>query len=245
MTRAILIGAAGRMGAAVAAASANRVEIVAGVDIHKAARDFPIYRSINEVAEPADVIIDFSRPGQVQRILDYAVKHRLPLVSATTGYTNEEESLITDASARLAIVRSSNFATGVNTLRNIVAHAARLMPNVDIEIVESHHRDKVDSPSGTALSLALEIEKARERAIPFKFGRLPSDAKREPGEIAIHSVRGGTGAGEHSVLFLLDGEVIEIRHQSFSRDIFAIGALNAANWIVGRGPGLYNVDDMV
>ncbi|MDR2505134.1 MAG: 4-hydroxy-tetrahydrodipicolinate reductase [Oscillospiraceae bacterium] len=245
MIRIILSGAGGRMGRAVAAACDQSCVIAAGVDSRDVSGlPYPIYKSVAEVAEQADVIVDFSHPDAVYGLLDYARTRALPLVLATTGYAAEHDAAISAASLQIPVIRSSNFSVGVSVLMEIVSNAASLLPGADIEIVESHHRMKADSPSGTALTLIEAIKEVSPcRAV--LAGRRSEDGKREQRQIGVHSVRGGLGAGDHNVMFLLDGETIEIRHTAHGRDIFAQGALQAAKWIAGKSAGLYSMRDIL
>jgi len=243
MIRVILHGAGGKMGRAFAALAqeTNAISIVAGVDARVAELDFPLYQDLKTVQETADVLLDFSRPDALDNLLKYG----LPLVLAATGYSNEDLDRIHQASKQIAIFQSANLSIGVSLLNDLVSRAATVLLPCDVEIVEAHHRAKVDAPSGTALTLAHAVTEAARQSLPYRHGRAPKDPPRSIGEIGIHAIRGGSSVGEHSVLFLLDGETIELRHCALNRDIFARGALRAVQFIAGCEPGLYGMTDLI
>ncbi|MDR1569500.1 MAG: 4-hydroxy-tetrahydrodipicolinate reductase [Oscillospiraceae bacterium] len=246
MTRIILSGACGRMGQTVAAISDPSCPIVAGVDFRAAgSSSFPIYTQFNDVREQADVVVDFSHPDALSDLLRFSQERSIALVLATTGYTDADEQSILRAAEHIPIIHSANFSMGISVLVALVRRAAESLPGCDIEIIEAHHRMKADAPSGTALALAREIADVSACETTFRYGRDPSSPPRSRHEIGLHSVRGGTGAGEHEAIFLLDGETLTLKHQAQTRDIFAHGALHAAKWIVGRAPGLYGMSDMI
>jgi len=245
MIRIILSGAGGKMGGATADACDPSCKIVAGIDIKDIADSpFPIYRSINDVNEDADVIIDASHPDLLAPLLEYAAFKNLPLVLAATGMNPKQEEGILETAKLIPIMRSANFSIGISVLTDLAIKAANLLPGCDIEIVEAHHRMKIDSPSGTALTIANALVDASPCREILK-GRKPEDGRREPNQIGIHSIRGGAGTGDHSVYFLMDGETIELKHSSHGREIFARGALQAAKWLIGKRAGLYGMKDMI
>jgi len=245
MIRILLSGAGGKMGGAVADACDPLCIVVAGIDINDTAgSSFPIYKSYDDVQKIVDVIIDASHPDSLSPLLKYAIMKSLPLVLATTGYDKEQEEIIREASYKIPIMRSPNFSIGISVLLELAKKAAALLPGCDIEIVEAHHRMKTDSPSGTALTIANALTEGSPCRGILK-GRKPEDGRRESNQIGIHSIRGGTGTGDHSVLFLMDGESIELKHSSHGREIFARGALQAAKWLVGKPAGLYSMKDMM
>lgn len=248
MIKVILSGCGGRMGKAVAAAVGNEVRIVAGVDINAAsidASDFPIYESITEFSDKADVIVDFSHHSALPSLLDYAKATKTPVVVATTGHTDEELALMREAASEVAIFHSGNFSIGINLIINLAKQAARTLgADFDIEIIEKHHNKKLDAPSGTALMIANAVADEREES-EYIYDRHSVRKAREPKEIGIHSVRGGSIVGEHEVIFAGANEVVSISHSAASREIFANGALRAAIYLAGKSAGLYSMTDLI
>ena len=248
MIKVILSGCGGRMGKAVAAAVGNEVRIVAGVDINAAsidASDFPIYESITEFSDKADVIVDFSHHSALPSLLDYAKATKTPVVVATTGHTDEELALMREAAKSVAIFHSGNFSIGINLIINLAKQAARTLgADFDIEIIEKHHNKKLDAPSGTALMIANAVADEREES-EYIYDRHSVRKAREPKEIGIHSVRGGSIVGEHEVIFAGANEIVSISHSAASREIFANGALRAAIYLAGKSAGLYSMTDLI
>ena len=248
MIKVILSGCGGRMGKAVAAAVGNEVRIVAGVDINAAsidASDFPIYESITEFSDKADVIVDFSHHSALPSLLDYAKATKTPVVVATTGHTDEELALMREAAKSVAIFHSGNFSIGINLIINLAKQAARTLgTDFDIEIIEKHHNKKLDAPSGTALMIANAVADERNES-EYIYDRHSVRKAREPKEIGIHSVRGGSIVGEHEVIFAGANEVVSISHSAASREIFANGALRAAIYLAGKSAGLYSMTDLI
>ena len=248
MIKVILSGCGGRMGKAVAAAVENEVRIVAGVDVNAAsidASDFPIYESITEFSDKADVIVDFSHHSALPSLLDYAKATKTPVVVATTGHTDEELALMREAAKSVAIFHSGNFSIGINLIINLAKQAARTLgADFDIEIIEKHHNKKLDAPSGTALMIANAVADEREES-EYIYDRHSVRKAREPKEIGIHSVRGGSIVGEHEVIFAGANEVVSISHSAASREIFANGALRAAIYLAGKSAGLYSMTDLI
>ena len=240
-------GAMGHMGRAVAEqAAASRVEIVGGVDVQGGQADFPVYASFDECPAQGDAIIDFSRPEGLTALLRYATANRLPVVLATTGYTPEQLQAIDEAARVIPVFRSANMSIGVALLRQLCRKAAQVLgEDFDVEIVEAHHNRKVDAPSGTALMLYDAVKDAYAQPREAVYGRGGRDCKRRHTEIGIHALRGGTVTGEHEVCFLGQSERVTIRHSAENRSIFAAGALRAAAFLVGKGPGLYTMDDLI
>lgn len=198
--------------------------------------------SIADGPEP-DIVIDFSHPGALGGICDYIAgkQGRVGVVFATTGYSPEEEEKIRQLSEIAPVIKSSNYSYGINSLKKIISFAAPILQDCsDIEIVEKHHNQKVDAPSGTALTLAELCDPEHGR--DWKCGRKGEEKRRN--EIGIHSIRGGTIFGEHTVIFAMKDEVIEIKHTAFSRKIFAKGAIEAALWLRGKKPGYYRIEDV-
>ncbi|MBQ5633982.1 MAG: 4-hydroxy-tetrahydrodipicolinate reductase [Clostridia bacterium] len=248
MIKVILSGCGGRMGKAVAAAVGNEVRIVAGVDVNAAsidASDFPIYESITEFSDKADVIVDFSHHSALPSLLDYAKATKTPVVVATTGHTDEELALMNETAKSVAIFHSGNFSIGINLIINLAKQAARTLgADFDIEIIEKHHNKKLDAPSGTALMIANAVADEREES-EYIYDRHSVRKAREPKEIGIHSVRGGSIVGEHEVIFAGANEVVSISHSAASREIFANGALRAAIYLAGKSAGLYSMTDLI
>ena len=244
--RILLNGFCGRMGAAVLEVAANgymESEVVAGVDIAPKASDVPCYASFSDVKEKADCIIDFSNHASIKAVADYAVVSGLPLVVSTTGHTEEEKEIIRKAAQSVPVFYSANMSMGVALLCRMATLAAKTLPGADIEIVETHHNRKLDAPSGTALMIANAIKSVRENA-KFIFGR-QGMAKRESDEIAVHAVRRGNIVGIHEVLVSTDYETITIKHEAHSRTLFAEGAIAAADFIIGKPAGLYDMSSII
>lgn len=221
-------------------------EIICGVDLKAPENcNVPVYPSFSDVRERADVIIDFSSPAVLTSELDYAMKQGVPLVLASTGYTKEQLEEIDRASQKIAVFRSANFSLGVNLLVDLVRKAAQVLGEAfDVEIVEKHHAQKVDAPSGTALMLADSVNAAFGGEKSYLNGREGMVGKRG-GEIGLHAVRGGTIVGEHDVLFCGEDEIITISHSARSKKVFAAGAVKAAKWIVGKPAGKYDMKNVL
>ncbi len=246
MTRILLTGCGGRMGKVVSQLCQENpdFEIVAGVDPTLPSAPYPVYSSCSQVSEKADVIIDFSFHSAISEILDYAIKNGLPTVIATTGFTEEELRLIAHAQETIPVFRSANMSLGVNLICQLAKKAAKFLPDFDIEIIEKHHNQKVDSPSGTALMLADEISSVMPQKMDYLHGRSGICGKRTKNEIGIHAVRGGTIVGEHEVLFAGSNETVTISHTALSREILANGAICAAKFLLGKTPGYYSMKDI-
>lgn len=205
---------------------------------------FPVYFEINEIPEKPNVIIDFSIPVATFKILEYAKDNNIPIVIATTGFTKEQEDTIAEYSKYIPIFKSSNMSYDIQIMKKLVAQLAPLLHNTDIEITEVHHNRKIDSPSGTALLLADTINQALGNTYTYEYDRHSKNEKRAKNEIGISSIRGGNIVGEHSVQFFGEFETFEIKHTSYSRDVFAEGAIKAAEFIVNKEPGLYSMEDL-
>ena len=245
----ILVGIGGALGRAIYAISREqKVEIVAGIDAMADNLDFPLplYKNILDCKEKADAIIDFSRPTSLQSILEYALKTKTPAVLATTGYTQEQQNSVEKASEQIAIFQSSNMSLGVNLLINLAKRATEFLgEDYEIEIIEKHHNRKVDAPSGTALSIAKELNETRNNSLNYVYGRQPESGKRERADIGIHAVRGGNIVGEHDVMFIGGEEIITLSHTAQSRSVFALGAIRASRFIKDKPAGMYNMNDIV
>lgn len=248
MTDIILNGCCGKMGAAVTAcvASRNDCRIIAGVDIHNTGdRDYPIYGSIDDVPD-ADVIIDFSHPSSLPGLLKYAVLKSTPIVVATTGLTGADKDNIKAASAAVPVFFTFNMSIGINLLASLAVTASKILgEHFDVEIVERHHNQKIDAPSGTAIMLADAINAANGEKYRYEYDRHDRREKRPQNEIGIHSVRGGNIVGDHEIIFAGHDEVITLSHSAYSKEVFAVGAVNAAVFLKGRTPGLYSMSDLI
>lgn len=222
--------------------------IVAGVDLFAdSAAAFPTYTNIADVQEEADVIIDFSHPSLLTPILSYAAqKGGIPAVLCTTGYSAEQVEALKTAAQTQPVFYSRNMSLGINLLIELSKKAAKVLGDqFDIEIIEKHHNQKIDAPSGTALMLADAIASVRDGETQYVYDRHAQRKKREKSEIGLHAVRGGTIVGEHEVVFAGNHEVITLSHSAQSKELFATGAVNAAVYMCGKGPGLYDMSDMI
>ena len=247
MIKVILCGASGRMGGFVAneAHADGEVSIVAGVDKINNGEKFPIYSSFDAVNVKADLIIDFSHPAMLDSMLDFALKNNMPAVIATTGYDNAQTEKIRAAAEKIPIFFTFNMSLGINLVAALAKKAAAVLgDSFDIEIIEKHHNQKLDAPSGTAIMLANGINSVFGDTLNYEYDRHSQRRKRPKNEIGIHSVRGGTIVGEHEVIFAGHDEVITITHTAQSREIFAVGAVKAAKYIYGRPAGLYDMNNL-
>ena len=242
----ILNGCLGRMGRAVAALAADRGgEIVAGVDVAAGEAGFPVYADWASLPA-ADVVIDFSNPAALQAELDYVTAHNLPLILCTTGLSAEQIAAVNKAAEIVPIFFSSNMSLGVAVLSALTKKAAAVLGDTfDIEIVEMHHNQKLDAPSGTALMLVDAAKAGLNYEPEYTYDRHTRRQKRQKQEIGIASLRGGTVVGEHSVYFAGEQEVLTLSHSAGSRSVFASGALTAAAFIVGKAPGMYSMEDIL
>lgn len=244
-----LVGCNGRMGKAVseAVAARNDCKILFGADpFGISAYEYPVYKSLMESEAKADVIIDFSNPALLDDILEYAVKYNTPCVICTTGFSADEINKINKTSEKVAVFRSGNMSLGINLLIELSKEAAKLLGNdFDVEIIEKHHNQKLDAPSGTALMLADGISEVLEEEPQYVYDRHSYRKKRAKNEIGIHAVRGGTIVGEHEVVFAGHDEVVSLTHQAQSREVFAVGAVNAAIYLASQGAGMYNMSNLL
>jgi len=249
MTRVLLSGCNGRMGQTISrlAAMEDDIEIVAGYDINDSIKNtYPVYTDLFRCNEDIDVIIDFSNPAGLGKLLDYAVSRKIAVVIATTGFSDEQKALMEDASKQIPVFTSANMSLGVNLLIDLVKKATKLLyKNFDIEIIEKHHNQKLDAPSGTALAIADSINSVLDSQYEYSYDRHTKREKRKKSEIGIHAVRGGTIVGEHTVIFAGNDEIIEITHKAMSRDIFGVGALRAARFVHNKKPGLYHMNNLI
>lgn len=248
MLKILISGACGAMGKMVASVAENTdgVTVTAGVDAAEQALAFPVYKSFADIKEKPDVIIDFSNVSLLEEMLRYAQKNSVPIVIGTTGYSEKQLKMIDDASKNTAVFKTANLSLGVNVLCRLVKQAALLLgADFDIEIVEKHHHNKLDAPSGTALMLADTANSVFNDRLRYEYDRHSKRAKRTENEIGIHSVRGGTIVGEHEVIFAGNNEVISLSHTAESRTVFAAGAIKAAIFIADKKTGFYNMDDLL
>lgn len=250
MTRIIMCGCNGKMGQVISSlveADAD-AEIAAGIDISGIQKnDYPVFKNFAECTVEADVIIDFSAPQVLTELLDYSIEKQIPAVLCSTGYSEEQIAQIEEASGKTALLRSANMSLGVNTLLKLVQTAAQVLAaaDFDIEIVERHHNQKIDAPSGTALALADAINEALNKEYHYKYDRSQERVKRDKKEIGISAVRGGNIVGEHEVIFAGTDEVIEFKHTAYSKAIFGKGAVSAAKFLKGRPAGLYHMSHVI
>lgn len=249
MTKILICGSAGKMGNALIGA-VNRtddVEILCGVDaFSKGEQSFPEYKSFEDVKEIPDVIIDFSHPVNLDSMYEFCIKNSVPTVICTTGFSPVQIEKIQKLSENVAVFFSGNMSLGVNLLIELSKKAtAFLGSEFDVEIIEKHHNQKIDAPSGTALMIADAVSSAMKEEPQYVYDRHSYRAKRKSNEIGIHSVRGGTIVGEHSVIFAGNNEVLTITHQAQAKALFAPGALSAAKYICGKEAGLYSMSDML
>lgn len=222
------------------------VEVFGGVDVKDSGDNFfPVYTDLNDIKEMPDVIIDFSIPEASFKILEFAKKNKIPAVIATTGFTEEELEKVREYGKEIPVFQSYNMSYTVNVMSKVVSELAKKLENYDIEIVETHHRRKIDSPSGTALLLANSINNALDGKMEYEYDRHSKREKRKDNEIGIHSLRGGTESGTHSVIFFGDDESLEVTHKATSRVVFADGAIKAAKFLVlHKYPGVYTMKDI-
>lgn len=206
---------------------------------------YPVYTDVNQITEKPDVIIDFSIPVATFVILEYAKKNNVPVVIATTGFTGEEEKKIIEYSKYIPIFKSANMSYSINMFQHILREIAPKLSDTDIEIIETHHNRKIDSPSGTAQMLADTINDALGGGYVCEYDRHSKHEKRSKNEIGMTSIRGGNIVGEHTVKFFGEYETFEITHTSYSRNVFAEGAIKAAEFLVEKGNGFFNMDDLI
>ena len=247
MIKVLLNGCNGKMGQVVSSLieQNNDFELTCGVDLsHDLACAFPVYGNINDVTEKVDVIIDFSIPESSLKLLDFACRNHVPVVIATTGFSEEQMNKIKDVSKQVPIFQSANMSFDIMIMKKLVSWLAPYLKDTDIEIIESHHNRKIDSPSGTAQMLADSINQSLGNTHYCEYNRHDKHEKRNKKEIGMSSIRGGNIVGEHTVQFIGNFETFEIKHTSYSRNVFAQGALKAAEFIVSQPCGFYHMEDM-
>ena len=249
MTRIVLCGCNGKMGRAVTACVAARedCEIVAGVDLNTTVQnDYPVFASLADCTVSADVIVDFSHPSCLDGMLTYATENGVPAVICTTGLSEEQKEAIAKATEKTAIFFSANMSLGVSLLAELAKKAAAVLgTDFDVEIIEKHHNQKVDAPSGTALMLGDAVREGLPYEVHNVYDRHAVRQKRDPHEIGFSAIRGGTIVGEHDVLFAGRDECITLSHSATSKQVFAVGAINAAVFLNGKPAGSYSMKDFV
>ena len=263
MTKIILSGCCGKMGRVISACASQRddIEIVAGVDINTdCSLGYPVYEKFEEITEKADVIIDFSHPSVLVSLLTFAKEKQLPVVLATTGFSSSQTETIKSASKEIPLFFTFNMSLGINLLvftervpkleRSgkllIFKPAIKVITTLfDIEIIEKHHNQKIDAPSGTAIMLAEAINNILDNKMMYEYDRHSKREKRPTNEIGIHSVRGGNIVGEHEVIFAGHDEVITLSHKATSKEVFAVGAIKAAIYMKGKENGIYDMNNII
>ena len=249
MTRIVICGACGKMGRFINDVIKERedCEVLAGVDkLGEAYDSFPVVKSVKELSEKPDVIIDFSHPSALGELLEYGLTTGTPLVLATTGYSEDELSQIHKAAEQVPVFFTFNMTLGINLMAELAKKAAKVLGGqYDIEIIEKHHNQKIDAPSGTAIMLADAINSVLDTKCEYVYDRHSVRAKRTKNEIGMHAIRGGTIVGEHEILFAGRDEVITLKHEAHSKQVFAVGAVNAAVFLKDKTAGLYNMSDLL
>ncbi len=248
MTNIVLCGALGKMGRVLANIISARDDcrVCAGIDIGEGQADFPIVKTPRELTEKPDVIIDFSHPSVLGDLLEYCLTNNVALVAATTGYSDDEIAKIKSAAEQIPVFFTWNMSLGINLLAALAKKAVKVLGGqFDIEIVEKHHNQKLDAPSGTALMLANAINEELEEPYNYIYDRHSVRRKRPKNEIGIHSIRGGTIVGEHEIIFAGRDEVITLSHQAASKEVFAVGAVNASVFLAKKQAGIYDMNDLM
>ncbi len=249
-TRMLMHGCNGRMGHVIVDLCKNddRIDVVAGVDAYGENNyDFPVFKSLSECDVSVDVIVDFSNASAVDGLMDYCVDKNIPVVLCSTGLSDEQMDKVKSASEKVAVLKSANMSVGVNVLLKVLREIAPTLSaaGFDIEIVEKHHNQKVDAPSGTALALADSINESLDHKLEYVYDRSTRRMKRPVNEIGISAVRGGSIVGDHDVIFAGRDEVITLSHTAYSRAIFGKGAIEAARFLAGKAPGMYDMSDVI
>ncbi|MDO5782669.1 MAG: 4-hydroxy-tetrahydrodipicolinate reductase [Eubacteriales bacterium] len=250
MVKIIMHGCNGHMGQVISGIVEKDpdAEIVAGIDIADQGKNsYPVFTDIDACQTEADAIIDFSSAKATDKLLEYSAARQIPVVLCSTGLSEEQLAKVEETSRKVAVLKSANMSLGINTLLKLVQDAARVLAaaGFDMEIVEKHHRLKVDAPSGTALALADSLNEAMDNKYHYVYDRSQKREKRDDKEIGISAVRGGTIVGEHEVIFAGQDEVIEFKHTAYSKAIFGKGAVEAAKFIAGKPAGRYDMSDVI
>lgn len=250
MVRVIMHGCNGKMGQTITGliAADNEIEIVAGIDTYDEGKNtYPVFEGIEKCDVAADAVIDFSTASALDRLLDYCVEKKLPCVLCTTGLSEAQLAKVKEASTKTAILKSANMSLGINMLLKLLKEAAGILApaGFDIEIVEKHHNQKVDAPSGTALALADSIKEELDGPCSYVYDRSTKREKRSQTEIGISAVRGGTIVGDHDVIFAGADEVVTFSHRAYSKAVFGKGAIQAAKFLAGKPAGMYDMSDVI
>lgn len=251
MTKVIMHGCGGRMGQVITGLIKDdpEIEIVAGIDpvVQQVKTTYPVFSKISDCDVEADAVIDFASAKAVDALLEYCVEKQVPVVLCTTGLSKEQLEKVEEASKKVAVLKSANMSLGINVLLKLLKEAASVFApaGFDIEIVEKHHNQKVDAPSGTALALADSINEEFDNEYEYMYDRSQVREKRGAKEIGISAVRGGTIVGDHDVLFCGADEVITFSHRAYSKAVFGKGAIQAAKFLAGKGPGHYTMSDVI
>ena len=250
MVKIIMHGCNGHMGQVISdiVEKDPDAEIVAGIDIADQGKNsYPVFTDIDTCQVEADAIIDFSSAKATDKLLTYSVERQIPVVLCSTGLSEEQLAKVEEASKKVAVLKSANMSLGINTLLKLVQDAAKVLAvaGFDMEIVEKHHRLKLDAPSGTALALADSLNEAMDNQYHYVYDRSQRREQRDDKEIGISAVRGGTIVGEHEVIFAGQDEVIEFKHTAYSKAIFGKGAVEAAKFLAGKPAGRYDMSDVI
>ena len=250
MVKIIMHGCNGHMGQVISGIVEKDpdAEIVAGIDIADQGKNsYPVFTDIDACQVEADAIIDFSSAKATDKLLEYSAARQIPVVLCSTGLSEEQLAKVEETSRKVAVLKSANMSLGINTLLKLVQDAAKVLAaaGFDMEIVEKHHRLKLDAPSGTALALADSINEAMDNQYHYVYDRSQKREKRDDKEIGISAVRGGTIVGEHEIIFAGQDEVIEFKHTAYSKAIFGKGAVEAAKFLAGKPAGRYDMSDVI
>ncbi len=249
MINIIIHGCGGKMGKVVEGLvkEDSQLTIAAGIDPRDIQADYPVFHSVDECTVKADVIIDFSTASAIPALLDYCVKTGTPAVLCTTGFSDELNNQVKEASKSVAILKSANMSVGVNLIMNLVKKAAEALydSGFDIEILEKHHNQKIDAPSGTAIAIADSINEALDGKLNYVYDRSQVREKRTRDQLGISAIRGGTIVGEHDVIFAGKDEIITLSHTALSKEIFAVGAVKAAKFLAGKPAGFYTMKEVL
>lgn len=249
MINVMLSGCNGKMGAVLSGLLANDAEakVVCGFDINTTSNfGYPVYDNLDDVNEKVDVVIDFSHPSCLSSVLSFCEKNNVPVVVATTGLSDEQKLDVENLSKSVPVFFTFNMSLGINLLVNLVKKATSILEdNFDVEIIEKHHNQKIDAPSGTAIMIADAVKATMKNDAELVYDRHSVRQKRTKNEIGMHSLRGGTIVGEHSVIFAGKDEVLELKHEAHSKEVFAVGAIKASKFLIGKSAGMYDMANLI